>query len=131
MTADPAVKRSVDRKPAIAGGRGRQDVDQNDVAIDRNAAAHRGVHAAADGVGVAPELGPVEQENRPGDDERRHDDRIGQDDVHAAQKLAADLRPLKEIEPAALAGDVVDERVVAVGANAGGKPITVVFSLMR
>ena len=88
------------------------------MAIDGNAAAHRRVHGAADGVGVAPELGLVEEEDRPGDDERGHDDRIGQDDVHAAQKLAADLGSMEEMEPAALAGDVVNERIVAVGADA-------------
>ena len=73
------------------------------LAIDRDAGAHRGFHVAADGVGVAAELGSVQQEDRQGDDERGHDHRLGQDAVHAAQQLAAHLRPVEEIEPAALA----------------------------
>ena len=53
-----------------------------------NAAAHRRIHAAADRIGVPAELGLVQKEHRPGDDERGHDDGVGEDDVHAAQELA-------------------------------------------
>ena len=56
MTAEPAVKRSVDRKPADAGGHRREHVDLDHAPIDGNAGAERGLDVAADRVGVAAEL---------------------------------------------------------------------------
>ena len=105
-----------------AGGHRREDVEHDDVAIDRDAGAERRLHVAADGVGVATELGLSQKEHGDGDDDCGDHDRIGEDAVHAAQHLAGQFRRREEIEAAALAADRVEQRFVAVGANAFRQP---------
>ena len=58
----------------------------------------RGLHVAADGVGVAAELGLAKDEHRDRDDDGGDDHRPGQDAVHAAEHLAGDLRRVEEVE---------------------------------
>ena len=71
--------------PAVAAD---SDVDLDDVAVDRNAGAARRLDVAADRVGVAAELGPVQEEHRRCDDEGGHHHRIGQDAFHPAEQVA-------------------------------------------
>ena len=104
-----------------AGGDGGEHVERDDAAVDRDARAARRLEVAADGVGVAAELGLAQQEHGDGDDDGGDDHRIGQDAVHAAEELARDLGRRQPVEAAALAADEVGERLVAVGADAGGQ----------
>ena len=84
-----------------------------------NARADGGIEAAADGIGVPAELGLAQKEDRHRDNDRGENDRIGKNCIHPPEQIAAHIRPLKEMEAAPLAPDIVDQGVIAIVAYAG------------
>src|SRR5216117_2433941 len=91
------------------------------MAIDRNAGAHRGLHAPTNRVGMTPELRLAEQEVCERDNDSREQHRIGENAIHAAEEVARHCRRLKEIETAAFATNEIDERLIAIEADTVGQ----------